>query len=129
MQAHRIKLRTELFYRFLQFFPDSNGYLFGGSLAVFHEGHFDVQVFMIRRFDDPLPDNTAQIFQIDGVPGFWVNFPTYGNEKLVIMPVPVGIGTLSENLKILFVRPFGPEQTMGGIESLPPGKINCHLRK
>src|SRR5688572_13864944 len=102
-------------------FPDGCCKNFGGRHSTFHEINIKINVFMIKFAYHPFPDYIPEMFQVNDKTGNRIRFTFYRYVKLVIMTMPVRIGTFAKNVKILFVAPFRPEQFMSGIKMFLTG--------
>lgn len=119
-----VEFCTEFRYRFFELVPDRDGDILCGSHHIAQKIHIEVEVFMIEFVGDKTAYEPAQVFKVHYIAERRIDFAFDGDEELVIVTVPVGIGTSSEELAVLFIRPFGFEKTMCGGKTFAAGNMN-----
>ena len=58
----------------------------------------------------------TQELQVHHVSGLSVHRSLYGDVHLVVVSMPIRVGTVSEDLRVRLVRPLRPVESMGGRE-------------
>jgi hypothetical protein len=108
--------------------PDRYCKIFGAWQNAFHKVNVEIQISMVKRFANlPLYD-LAEFFGIDKKSGIRIYFPLDGNYQLVVMTMPVVVGTLAENFTVFLSAPRRVREFMRGIKMLVAAEIN-HLVK
>ena len=102
----------------LQLLPAGDRQVLSAAHFTSHEIHIDVQVPVIHLFDHMLPDQLAEFFHVKNKPGPGIRYSFYGNKQLVIMAMPVLIGTFTKNLFVLLVIPVGVKKPVGCVKML-----------
>lgn len=96
--------------------PDDYADIFGRRVQVPKFCRVEVQVFMIKAvFHFPV-DKPGQPAEIDDHTGLGINFTGHFHLQFVVVAVPVGVVAEAENLPVLFIRPGGVVQAVGGIK-------------
>ena len=100
----------------LEFIPDPNDQVFNGAHFTPHEVHIQVQVTVIKLFNDVLPDNHTQFLYIKNKTGVGMRLPLYGNIQVKIVPMPVFVGTFTKNGIVLLRGPVRIVQLVRCVE-------------
>jgi len=97
--------RTTLDMR-LQLLPKKHGqHLRRGLHVLWNEINVEVQVGMVHLVNDGTVDNPAQQLDIHDEASHGVGDAFHGDEKLVIVAMPVAVGTFAKGGEVLFLAP------------------------
>lgn len=107
-----------------QYLPESNGQVFGAGHLVLHEGHIEVEVFVVNLVDDMGPNERAELLEVDNKTGFRVGFSLHGHDEVEIMAVPISVGTGAEHLTVPLLAPLRIVELVGRVEVFLPTDVN-----
>ncbi len=120
MELHRIPVLN----MWAQFVPDADSEILGAGEFAFHEVHVQVQVAVVDAFYDDVFDEVAKGLGIVDEAGLRVWFTLDGDMQLIIVAMPVLIGTLAKNILVLILAPAGIVQAVCGIKILYARQID-----
>lgn len=102
----------------LQLFPDTDGEIFNGAEFTTHEGHFFIDITVVKHINHTFLYDGAQFLGIKNKTSFGVGHPFYSDVQFKIVAMPVRIGASPKNSLVLFSRPVGVIKFVSGIEML-----------
>lgn len=120
-----VKLAGKWHQCFRQALPNQNNKVLRGWLHSFgNKIHIQVEVAVIEVIDHVYLDEVAEFFDINDktCDGIGAAFHCY--MEVVVVPVPVLVGTLAKHGTVLFFRPFLHPKFMSGVKSFDSGDVN-----
>ena len=96
--------------------PDDVADVLGSGIEIAELLCVEVEIFVVEALFYLFLDEVFQVFEIDEVACFRIDFTADFYLQFVIVAVVVGVVAQAENLPVLFVRPGGVVQAMRCIE-------------
>lgn len=118
---------TQGFQRLLQLFPERDRQILCAAQSTAHERYIHVQILVVHIPDHFVIHDAAQFTEVHDETGQWVRSAFHRDPKLVVMPMPVGIRALPEDLHVLFGAPVGLTQFMCSAKTFAACYVyGCH---
>ena len=104
--------------------PEQNKQVFRSWLHSFGDPlHVDVEVLVVHLVHNLLLQYVGQLLRVHYEAGDGVRLASNGDEEFVVVTMPIAVGALAENCKVLLIAPFGNVQFVCGIKSFPTGEV------
>ena len=108
-----------------QLLPNQDNKVFSGWL---HPGrdevHVEIEVAVVEVIGDVRMDELAQFFHVHDKSGLRIGPTFHRDMQIIVVAVPVFVGTFAEGFPVFLFRPFWHPEFVGSIESFDTGDIN-----
>lgn len=103
--------------------PDADRQILNGCHFAVHEGYIQIDVPMVKHFNNVFLYDLLEHFQVDHKPGIRIGIALNCNIQVEIMTVPVFVGAFAKNSVIFLLAPAWIIKFVSCVEMLFSGYI------